>query len=220
MRGVLGTRQIISQNDVHSLLHRVFPQPMSSRRNKPHHVQKSTRVRTRNVQSSGHKGMKKCTRLVALVAHNQTKPMMMNFVANNLDFFKRVSILTTGSTGSALENKLGLHIARKVASGPLGGDQEIGGMVTNGEVAAAFFFVDPLSSHPHDADIHALTRIFEVHNVLCATNLVTGEALVYALKTSRRFRQMLSKHRVVRRESEVVASYKAQQQKVVNALAK
>lgn len=164
--------------------------------------------------------MKKCTRLVALVAHNQTKPMMMNFVANNLDFFKRVSILTTGSTGSALENKLGLHIARKVASGPLGGDQEIGGMVTNGEVAAAFFFVDPLSSHPHDADIHALTRIFEVHNVLCATNLVTGEALVYALKTSRRFRQMLSKHRVVRRESQVVASYKAQQQKVVNALAK
>ena len=160
------------------------------------------------------------TRLVALVAHNQTKPMMMKFVSKNLDFFKRVSILTTGSTGAALEKKLGLRIARKVASGPLGGDQEIGGMVTNGDVAAAFFFVDPLSPHPHDADIRALTRIFEVHNVLCATNLITGEALVYALKTGARFRQTLSKTRVGRRkESEVVESYKAQQQRVVDAVA-
>lgn len=144
----------------------------------------------------------------------------MKFVANNLDFFKRVSILTTGSTGSALEKKLGLHIAQKVASGPLGGDQEIGGMVTNGDVAAAFFFVDPLSPHPHDADIHALTRIFEVHNVLCATNLITGEALVYALKTAKQFRRILSKSRVRRRESEVVKSYKMQQRKVINSLAK
>jgi methylglyoxal synthase len=146
--------------------------------------------------------------------------MMMKFVSKNLDFFKRVSILTTGSTGAALEKKLGLRIARKVASGPLGGDQEIGGMVTNGDVAAAFFFVDPLSPHPHDADIRALTRIFEVHNVLCATNLITGEALVYALKTGARFRQKLSKTRVRRRkESEVVESYKAQQQRVVDAVA-
>ena len=65
------------------------------------------------------------TRLVALVAHNNMKPSMMNFVAQNIDFFKTVSIVTTGSTGSALENKLGLNIAKKVASGPLGGDQEL-----------------------------------------------------------------------------------------------
>ena len=85
------------------------------------------------------------TRLVALVAHNNMKPSMMNFVAKYIDFFKTVSIVTTGSTGSALEKKLGLTVACKVASGPLGGDQEIGGMITNDAVAAAFFFIDPLS---------------------------------------------------------------------------
>ena len=66
------------------------------------------------------------TKLVALVAHNNMKPSMMSFVAKHRDFFKTVRITTTGSTGGALEKKLGLKIARKVASGPLGGDQEIG----------------------------------------------------------------------------------------------
>ena len=56
--------------------------------------------------------------------------------------------MTTGSTGASLEQKLGLHIERKVASGPLGGDQEIGGMITNDEVAGVFFFIDPLTSPP------------------------------------------------------------------------
>jgi methylglyoxal synthase len=119
------------------------------------------------------------------------KKSMMVFVASHLDFFRTVSIVTTGSTGGALEKKLGLTIARKVrackiiqsaratcgsdmqistnhplrvrggcvgllswrwqvASGPLGGDQEIGGMITNDEVACVFFFIDPLSAHPHE----------------------------------------------------------------------
>ena len=90
------------------------------------------------------------TKLVALVAHNQMKPAMMAFVAKHHDFFKTVRIVTTGSTGSALQKKLGLSIALKVSSGPLGGDQEIGAMVTRDEVSAAFFFVDPLTSHPHE----------------------------------------------------------------------
>ena len=75
---------------------------------------------------------------------------MMNFVAKHRDFFKTVQITTTGSTGAALEKKLGLKIARKVASGPLGGDQEIGAMITTDDCGAAFFFIDPLSAHPHE----------------------------------------------------------------------
>ena len=85
------------------------------------------------------------TKLVALVAHNNMKPSMMNFVAKHRDFFKTVQITTTGSTGAALEKKLGLKIARKVASGPLGGDQEIGAVITTDDYGAAFFFIDPLS---------------------------------------------------------------------------
>mmetsp|Transcript_4057 Transcript_4057/g.10703 ORF Transcript_4057/g.10703 Transcript_4057/m.10703 type:complete len:348 (-) Transcript_4057:75-1118(-) len=158
------------------------------------------------------------TKLVALVAHNNMKPSMMSFVAKHRDFFKTVQIVTTGSTGAALEKKLGLKIARKVASGPLGGDQEIGGMITQDEVAAAFFFIDPLSAHPHEADIRALTRICEVHNCATATNPVSGEALVHAFTTSPTHIGLLYKE-ASRVESDVVAKYKKDQAAVISSVA-
>lgn len=151
------------------------------------------------------------TKLVALVAHNNMKPSMLAFVAKHRDFFKTVQIVTTGNTGTALEKKLGLTIARKVASGPLGGDQEIGGMIATDDVAATFFFIDPLSCHPHEADIRALTRICEVHNTCCATNPNTGDALVHALTTNR-FHIDLLYLRHARAESDVVAKFKKGQQ--------
>ena len=73
---------------------------------------------------------KKATRLVALVAHNHMKAPLLHFVGKHIDFFKTVNIVTTGSTGSVLENNLGLTIRHKVASEPLGVDQEIGSLVT------------------------------------------------------------------------------------------
>merc|ERR1712183_1127170 len=67
-------------------------------------------------------------RLVALIAHNEMKPAMLQFVSDNLQFFSHQRIVTTCSTGRTLEQKLGLQIAIKVVSGPIGGDQDIGGM--------------------------------------------------------------------------------------------
>jgi methylglyoxal synthase len=55
-------------------------------------------------------------------------------------------------------------VGAQVSSGPLGGDQEIGGRISNGEVGVVFFFRDPLSAHPHEADIHALCRLCDVHD--------------------------------------------------------
>lgn len=156
--------------------------------------------------------------LVALVAHNNMKPSMMNFVAKHRDFFKTVQITTTGSTGGALEKKLGLKIARKVASGPLGGDQEIGSMITTDDCAAAFFFIDPLSAHPHDADIRALTRICEVHNCACATNPISGDALVHAFMTSPDHKAALQKSSQ-RGASDVVNTYLQGQQAVITSVA-
>jgi len=162
--------------------------------------------------------LRKDTKLVALVAHNNMKPSMMAFVAKHRDFFKTVQIVTTGSTGASLEKKLGLKIARKVASGPLGGDQEIGGMITTDDVAAAFFFIDPLSAHPHEADIRALTRICEVHNIACATNPISGAALCYAFCNNNRHMLLLSKFKKTN-TSDVVANYKKQQAAVISAVA-
>ena len=58
---------------------------------------------------------------------------MSNFVKQNSEFFKHCRIITTGSTGKTLEEKLGLPVYHKVSSGPLGGDQEIGAFVTQGK---------------------------------------------------------------------------------------
>lgn len=91
-------------------------------------------------------------------------------------------MITTGSTGSTLEQKFGLQVEIKVSSGPLGGDQEIGGYIAQKKVGAVIFFKDPLSAHAHDSDIGALGRLCDVHNLLVATNPASSHALVHFIK--------------------------------------
>jgi methylglyoxal synthase len=92
-------------------------------------------------------------------------------------------------------------------------------MVTRGEVAAAFFFIDPLTSHPHSADIRALTRICEVHNIASATNPSTGAALVFAFLNNPEHKTALHlDHECV--ESKCVEAYKANQKKVIEMVAR
>ena len=123
-------------------------------------------------------------RMIALVAHNNMKKAMLDFVRKYQTFFDQIHIVTTKSTGLSIENGLGIKILKKVSSGPLGGDQEIGAMVTNDLIAGVIFFVDPLTPHPHQDDVRALMRICDVHNCPIATNPMSGEALVHAFQTS------------------------------------
>lgn len=157
------------------------------------------------------------TLLVGLVAHNNLKSSMMKFVKENLRFFKRVRLVTTGSTGRAL-TALGLEVDTLVSSGPLGGDQEIGGLISQGEVAAVFFFIDPLSAHPHQADIVALNRICCVHDTMFANNPSTAQALVYALEYSAFGFSRLTgiNPNYLKKDSNIVEEYKKNQQKVIS----
>merc|ERR1712170_238256 len=102
-------------------------------------------------------------RFVALVAHNNMKGAMVAFVEKHLWYFRRVKIVTTGSTGKLLQSRLGLEVAVMVKSGPLGGDQQVGAMMSENKVAGVFFFKDPLTAHMHNADIEALCRVADVH---------------------------------------------------------
>ena len=157
------------------------------------------------------------TLLVGLVAHNNLKSSMMKFVKENLRFFKRVRLVTTGSTGRAL-TALGLEVDTLVSSGPLGGDQEIGGLISQGEVAAVFFFIDPLSAHPHQADIVALNRICCVHDTMMANNPSTAQALVYALEYSAFGFSRLTgiNPNYLKKDSNIVEEYKKNQKKVIS----
>ena len=124
-------------------------------------------------------------RLVALVAHDNMKQAMLEFVRKYETFFSNISIVSTKSTGYSIENNIGIEVQKKVSSGPLGGDQEIGAMVANDLIAGVIFFIDPLTPHPHQDDVGALVRICNVHNCPLATNPISGEALVHAFQTSK-----------------------------------
>jgi len=153
--------------------------------------------------------------LVSLVAHNNMKPSMMKFVKDHITFFSRVKLVTTGSTGRALKS-LGLEVAHLVASGPLGGDQEIGGLIAQGKVCAVFFFVDPLSAHPHAPDIEALNRICCVQDVMFANNPSTAQALVYSLENSSfGYSCLCGVNPEYQLDSTIVMKYKENQQKVI-----
>ena len=165
---------------------------------------------------------------LAVVAHNHTKPAMKKFVEENVDVVSLFPIVTTRSTGAVLENAFGLAVQHKTCSGPLGGDQEIGGMISLGQVDGVLFFRDPLSAHPHDDDIKALMRVCDVHCIPTANNPASGRAVVDYLAgvAARRADDIASgaataasliARRAAAPDSDVVARYKANQQKVIAA---
>ena len=120
---------------------------------------------------------------IALIAHDGKKADMVAFVMKRLEFFNRedVHIVATGTTGQMIVHA-GVDKVERVASGPMGGDAEIGAMVTRGEMDAVIFFRDPLDKHPHDVDISMLMRLCDVHQVPLATNYKSGHIIIKYLK--------------------------------------
>ena len=119
---------------------------------------------------------------LALIAHDGKKASMVAFVMKRMDFFKRkdVELVGTGTTGTRIQHA-GLKVDL-VASGPMGGDAEIGAMVTRGELDGVLFFRDPLDKHPHDVDISMLMRLCDVHEVPLATNYKSAHIMIKHFK--------------------------------------
>lgn len=117
-------------------------------------------------------------RYVALIAHNEMKSVLVDFVSAEKKRLMRYPLVATGTTGALLHRATGLLLSCKVQSGPLGGDQAVGAMIANGNIRAIIFFRDPLSAHPHHADIEALGRLSDVYHVPFATNPATAAAVL------------------------------------------
>ena len=115
---------------------------------------------------------------IAVVAHDGKKADMVSFIMKRLKFFKRndVELVGTGTTGTMIQNT-GLKVDL-VASGPMGGDAQIGAMVTEGEIDCVIFFRDPLDKHPHDVDISMLLRLCDVHDIPLATNYKSAHMII------------------------------------------
>lgn len=119
--------------------------------------------------------------MIALIAHDQLKPTLLEFVRQHRELFAAHPLVATGSTGRLIADELELDVER-VAHGPAGGDLIIGGRVAEGKISAVFFFRDPLTAQPHEPDVSALMRVCDVHNIPLATNAATALAVVEWLK--------------------------------------
>jgi methylglyoxal synthase len=114
---------------------------------------------------------------IALVAHDTQKNKLLDWCHVHQRVLSHHRLCSTASTGALLEIKLGFHV-HKFKSGPLGGDQQIGAGIVEGKVDCLIFFIDPLSSHPHDVDVKALMRIAIVYDVPIAINAATADFII------------------------------------------
>ena len=126
------------------------------------------------------------TKNIALVAHDNRKKDLIEWFEYNYRSLVKHKLVCTGTTGrlieEALQKKLGEEKIDfqilKLKSGPLGGDQQLGAMITEGQIDLVIFLWDPMQPHPHDVDVKALLRIAVLYNVPIACNRATADFIM------------------------------------------
>ena len=114
---------------------------------------------------------------IALIAHDGKKKDLIRWAERNKDILARHFLCGTGTTARLVAEKTGLPV-HGYNSGPLGGDQQIGCRIVEGDINFVVFLCDPLESQPHDPDIKALLRIAVVYDIPIANNLATADFLL------------------------------------------
>lgn len=119
----------------------------------------------------------KSRKTIALVAHDHKKKDLIDWAEYNKTALARHELIATGTTGKLLEDKLDRPV-KKVLSGPLGGDQQIGAMIATGDIDVLIFFWDPMEAQPHDSDVKALLRLAIAWNIPTACDRATADFML------------------------------------------
>jgi methylglyoxal synthase len=123
---------------------------------------------------------------IALVAHDNRKEDLLEWALYNRGSLAEHDLLSTGTTGRRVSEALDLPVTR-LLSGPLGGDQQIGSRIAEGDIDLLIFFWDPLEPLPHDPDIKALLRIAVLYNIPTACNRATADFVISSPLMSTRY---------------------------------
>lgn len=119
------------------------------------------------------------TKHIALVAHDGKKQELVDWCDKNKDILKSHFLCGTGTTSRLIAERTGLPV-KGYCSGPLGGDQQIGAKIVEGQIDFMIFLWDPLEAQPHDPDVKALLRIAVVYDIPIANNLATADFMLHS----------------------------------------
>lgn len=140
------------------------------------------------------------TKRVALVAHDNRKKDLLEWVEWNCNLLLDHQLICTGTTGRLVEEAITIKLGNensikyeiiKLKSGPFGGDQQLGAMITEGKIDILIFFWDPMEPHPHDVDVRALLRIAVLYNIPTACNRSTADFLISSPLMTGKYEQIL-----------------------------
>ncbi len=118
---------------------------------------------------------------IALIAHDKKKNEIIELAKKYKEVLSRHELYATGTTGTLIMGETGLNIFR-MKSGPLGGDQQIGAMLADGNIDFIVFLRDPLTAQPHEPDVSALLRLCDVQRIPLATNICSATVMLDALR--------------------------------------
>ena len=127
---------------------------------------------------------------IALVAHDNKKSDLLEWVRFNKKLLIGHELFATGTTGKVLEQELCVRV-NKLQSGPLGGDLQIGAKIAQEEIDFMIFFWDPLEPHPHDPDVKALLRIAVVWNIPLACNRASADFMISSRLMDEEYERLL-----------------------------
>jgi methylglyoxal synthase len=140
---------------------------------------------------------------IALVAHDNRKVDLVEWVEYNYGTLLDHQLICTGTTGRMVEEAIRAKAGHKIPgdfsvtrlkSGPLGGDQQLGALIADGQIDVIIFFWDPMSPHPHDVDVKALLRIAVLYNIPMACNRATADFMISSPLLAREYHQIVKNY--------------------------